>query len=79
MTKNVYSGRRFRGIQNRFKHEGQFPSPRPQEEMQYTLSYFRDHGGDMIGIYMEKSWGQRRGAHSKDYGAHVWNVTLLCE
>lgn len=50
-----------------------------QEEMQYTLSYFRDHGGDMIGIYMEKNWGQQRGVHSKDYGFHVWNVTLLCE
>ena len=47
--------------------------------MQYTLSCFRDHGGDTTGIYMEESWGQKRGAHSKDYGAHVWNVTLLCE
>lgn len=27
----------------RFKHEGQFFFL--QEEMQYTLSYFRDHGG----------------------------------
>lgn len=42
-TKTVYSGRRFTEIQMRFKHEGQFFFL--QEEMQYTLSYFRDHGG----------------------------------
>lgn len=50
-TKDVYSGRRFKEIQNHFKPLGQFFFS--QKEMQYTLSSFRDmawrHDWDLRG------------------------------
>lgn len=77
MTKDVYSGRRIRGIQNRFKHEGQFFFP--VRNAIYSITFQRSWPGDMIGIYVEESWDRESGAHSKDYGCHTWNVTPLCE
>ena len=50
-TKNVYSGRRFTGIQNRFKHEGQFFfSFRKKCNIPYLISEI------MVETWLESTW-----------------------
>lgn len=76
-TEDVYCSRRLRGIQNHFKHEGQFIPPNPPlGAMQCTLARVSEgRAQDMIGIYMEESWDKQYEAHSENYGCHTWYVT----